>query len=101
MLMMFDGVDRWVYDHVELDRTFGTKAYEVCLVRWLGDEGGESGWGGHELGVADGGDGGVFGKEGGRGFWIFVRFRSGRLRGMLEGAVLRSALCRCFMIWRR
>lgn len=29
MLMMFDGVDRWVYDHVELDRTFGTKAYET------------------------------------------------------------------------
>lgn len=41
--MMFDGVDRWVYDRVELDRTFGTKSYEVCLVRWQGGEGGESG----------------------------------------------------------
>lgn len=33
VLMMFDGVDTWVCDHVELDRTFGTKGYDVCLVR--------------------------------------------------------------------
>lgn len=66
------------------------------MVRGENQDEGEMNWGWRTVEM-----GGCLVRRGGGGFWIFVRFRSGRLRGMLEGAVLRSALCRCFMIWRR